>query len=112
MLVERDLLRPAADSYVFRHILIREVAYQTLPRAERARLHAAAAAWLERGVAGREDALAELIAFHYREAVALAGASRGRRHAPRAVDWLSRAAESAYAGAATVESLAHLRAAI
>ncbi len=111
-LVERDLLRPAADSYVFRHILIREVAYQTLPRAERARLHAAAAAWLERGVAGREDALAELIAFHYREAVALAGASADADTRRRAVDWLSRAAEAAYAGAATVESLAHLRAAI
>src|SRR5206468_1637606 len=46
-LVERDLLRPSSDAYVFRHILIREVAYNALARSERARLHAAAAAWLE-----------------------------------------------------------------
>ncbi|MFN2484320.1 MAG: adenylate/guanylate cyclase domain-containing protein, partial [Candidatus Limnocylindria bacterium] len=38
-LLERDLVRPAGgDRFAFRHILIREVAYGTLPRAERARL--------------------------------------------------------------------------
>src|SRR5436309_7564312 len=43
-LVDRDLIRPSeADRYSFRHILIQEVAYSTLPRFERARLHAAAA---------------------------------------------------------------------
>ena len=111
-LVDRDLLRPSGNSYAFRHILIREVAYQTLPRAERARLHVAAAAWLEERAAGREDALAELVAFHYREAVALAGAASTAQTRRRAVDWLSRAAEAAYSGAATVEALGHLRAAI
>jgi hypothetical protein len=112
LLVERDLLRPAAADYAFRHILIREVAYQALPRSERARLHAAAAAWLEARAAGREDALAELVAFHYREAVALGGASADAAMRRRAVDWLARAAESAFAGAATLEGLGHLRAAI
>ncbi|HEX7440256.1 MAG TPA: AAA family ATPase [Caldimonas sp.] len=112
LLVDRDLLRPSGDSYAFRHILIREVAYQTLPRAERARLHAAAAAWLEERAAGREEALAELVAFHYREAVALAGAGASAQTRRRTVDWLSRAAEAAYSGAATVEAHGHLRAAI
>ena len=111
-LVERDLLRPSGDSYVFRHILIREVAYQTLPRAERARLHADAAAWLETRAVGCEDAMAELVAFHYREAVALAGAAASPQTRQRTVEWLSRAADAAYSGAATVESLGHLRAAI
>src|SRR5207249_6382696 len=47
-LVDRDLIRPSeADRYSFRHILIQEVAYSTLPRYERARLHAAAARWGE-----------------------------------------------------------------
>src|SRR6202022_4184760 len=42
-LVDKDLLRPTGtDIFAFRHILIREVAYQTLTRAERGRLHAAA----------------------------------------------------------------------
>ena len=39
-----------------------------LPRAERARLHGVAAGWLDERAGGREDALAELVAFHYREA--------------------------------------------
>ncbi len=117
-LVDKDLLRSTgADIFAFRHILIREVAYQTLTRAERGRLHAAAAAWLE-GLAGeREDSLAELIAYHYREAAAMATAQRpGEAETDRvrqkAVDWLSRAAEVAAAAAATHEGGRHLRSAI
>jgi class 3 adenylate cyclase len=111
-LVERDLLRPSADGYAFRHILIREVAYQALARSERARLHAAAAAWLEARAVGREDEMAELVALHWREAVQLAGATATAEQRHRAVDWLSRAAEAAFAGAATVEGIGHLRAAL
>src|SRR2546421_181922 len=66
-LMDKDLIRPAGgDVYGFRHILIREVAYQTLTRSERGRLHAAAAEWMERIAGEREDALAERIAYHYR----------------------------------------------
>jgi len=117
-LIEKDLIRPSgADGYVFRHILIREVAYQTLPRATRARLHAAAARWIEAGAAGHEDSVAELIALHYREAATLASAASAddpetvetRRNAVR---WLVRAADSALAGAANVEAARHLRAAV
>ena len=115
---EKDLIRPAAgDSFAFRHILIREVAYQTLLRAERAELHAAAARRLEGRAAGREDALAELIAYHFREAATLTARSETapldvdeiRR---KAVGWLKRAADVAAAGAATAEAARHLRAAI
>ena len=117
-LIEKDLVRPSgADSFVFRHILIREVAYQTLPRATRAKLHASAAGWIEAGAAGREDAVAELIAFHYREAASLVSAANAddpetsaiKRSAVR---WLVRASDVAVAGAATVEASRHLRAAI
>lgn len=117
-LVEKDLIRPSgADGFVFRHILIREVAYQTLPRAARAQLHAAAARWLEAGAAGREEAVAELVAFHYREAAGLLGAAGAEEPAAveirrSAVRWLRRAADAALAGAANVEASRHLRAAI
>ena len=117
-LVRKDLIRPSAgDTFAFRHILIREVAYQTLLRAERSNLHAAAARRLEGRAAGREDAVAELIAYHYREAATLASPTRTvsvdtveiRR---KAVSWLKRAADVAAAGAATAEAARHLRAAI
>ena len=117
-LLDRDLVRPAhLGAVTFRHILIREVAYNTLPRAERARLHGAAGRWLiERATAsGRDDELAELVAFHLREAVSL-GSLLGEpvpEDLPRlAVEWLRRAAEAAAAGAATAEAARHLNAAI
>jgi class 3 adenylate cyclase len=117
-LVEKDLIRPSTgDSFAFRHILIREVAYQTLLRAERAELHAAAARRLEGRAGGREDALAELIAYHFREAATLTSATKPVPvHADeirrKAVSWLKRAADVAAAGAATAEAARHLRAAI
>jgi class 3 adenylate cyclase/tetratricopeptide (TPR) repeat protein len=114
-LVERDLIRPAIeDDFQFRHILIREVAYGTLPRAERSRLHAAAADYLANRADGRGDELAELIAYHYREA-----ASVGSLLGPvpdhvrsAAVTWLRRASDAAMAGAANYEAARHLRSAI
>jgi class 3 adenylate cyclase len=117
-LIERDLVRPSGrESVTFRHILIREVAYGTLPRSERARLHAAAGAWLETEAttSGRREELAELVAFHLREAATL-GSLLGQAPAPdlaeRAVRWLRLAAEAAVAGAAYTEAARHVNAAI
>ena len=114
-LVDRDLVRQAASGdLTFRHILIREVAYQTLPRSERARLHGAAGRWLEGEAVGREDEFAELIAFHLREAAVLR-ASVGEsdpQEAAAAVTWLRRAAETAISASATLEAGRHLEAAI
>ena len=117
-LIERDLVRPSArGGLTFRHILIREVAFGTLPRAERARLHAAAGRWLAEEAAGtgREEELAELVAFHLREAVTLGGmlgVAPDEALTALAVMWLRRAADAAAAGAATVEAARHLNAAI
>ncbi len=118
LLIHKDLIRPLAfDHFVFRHILIREVAYQTLTRAERARLHAAAGRWLAGTATGREDAYAELIAYHFREAATLARLVEAadlnvvelRR---TAVERLKRAGDMASAAAAYFEAARHFRAAI
>ncbi len=114
-LVDRDLLRPGArGEQAFRHILIRDVAYGTLPRVERARHHAAAGRWLEAAATGREDELAELVAFHYREAAGLAAAMgvADADVAERAVRWLRRAADVAANARGMAEAAVHLRAAI
>ena len=113
-----DLVRSTTeDSLEFRHILIRDVAYQTITRAERARHHAIAAGWLESQAVGREDALAEIIAFHYREALAMVGRQQPSNFdvaavGLRAVTWLRRAAETTAAAGATIEAARHLQAAI
>jgi class 3 adenylate cyclase/tetratricopeptide (TPR) repeat protein len=115
-LLEHDLIRPMeGDAYVFRHILIRDVGYQTLPRGERARLHATAGRWLEDRAVGREEEQAELVAFHYREAISLgtaAGAETDPALLDRAVMWLRRASDTAIAGAAFEEASRHIRAAL
>jgi class 3 adenylate cyclase len=85
-LAEHDLLLPAADPgyYAFRHALFREVAYGTLARAERVRMHAALAAALDvqpgqdAAVSGLVRSAAttthtlEFTAYHYRQAITLA----------------------------------------
>ena len=62
----------------FWHALIRDVAYERLPRATRAAKHAAIARWLERA-ADRRDNLVELRAFHYSTAHGLSVAVRDDR---------------------------------
>jgi class 3 adenylate cyclase len=63
-----------APSYTFRHALLRDAAYATLPRARRAALHVRFAAWLEAQPGPRR---AELLGTHYaaawREAPELGG---------------------------------------
>ncbi len=109
VLEDRDFVRRRAGSsmagereYVIKHALTRQVAYASLPRARRARMHAGFAAWLERQEPGRDD-LASLLAHHYAEAVrpedadlAWDGEQRElERLRGKALLWLERAAELA-----------------
>ena len=128
-LEERDFIRlrsgssiPGQREYAIKHALTREVAYASLPRARRARLHAGFAAWLERFTGDSGDAYAPLLAHHYAEAVrsedvdlAWPGeeAELARLQA-RAVHWLRRAAELAVGRYEIDEGLAllHLAAAL
>ena len=72
-LIARDMITQNDDlTYAFRHILLRDVAYSTLSRAERIRLHGKIALWLEAFAAAHLDAYIELIAYHYGEAIQLA----------------------------------------
>ena len=72
-LVRRELIRPdraqlaGDDGYRFRHLLIRDAAYDALPKAIRADLHARFAAWLdEHGQALVE--LDEIVGYHLEQA--------------------------------------------
>lgn len=55
--------------YSFRHALIRDVAYDSLPKSLRADKHADVARWAEESAGQRSEELAELIASHYVEAL-------------------------------------------
>jgi class 3 adenylate cyclase/tetratricopeptide (TPR) repeat protein len=51
--------------FAFKHVLIRDVCYDSLPRRERGRVHVQTAAWIERTTADRTRERAELLAYHY-----------------------------------------------
>jgi hypothetical protein len=117
-LVERGLLAVGdGDEVSATHVLIRDVAYAGLPRAQRAALHRAVADWLIGESPSAELAPAELVAVHYREAAVLAtklepvpaGLADVRE---QAVIWLVRAADRAIGAAASNAAVDRLRAAI
>ena len=64
--------------YAFRHILTRDVAYESLPRRERQRAHTLVATWIEERAGERRGEYSDLLAHHYAQAYRFArdGADR------------------------------------
>ena len=73
--VRRERRSTVADEtqYAFLHVLVPDVAYGQIPRAERARKHRLAAEWIES--LGRPEDHAEMLAHHYIQALELAQAA-------------------------------------
>jgi tetratricopeptide (TPR) repeat protein len=73
-LVRRELIRPhpamlgGDEAYRFRHLLIRDAAYDALPKADRAELHERFAGWLEQAAAGLPE-LDEIVGWHLEQTV-------------------------------------------
>jgi tetratricopeptide (TPR) repeat protein len=86
--------------YAFRHILLRDVAYNQIPRAERAEKHRFTAEWI--ASLGRPDDHAEMLAHHYLTALELnrAAGKDDPALAERALPALRRAGDRAMALAA------------
>ncbi len=96
-LARKELVRPARrssmegeDEYGFWHLLVRDVAYAQIPRAERAAKHTRAAEWLKRKAGERVEDLAEVLAYHTGEALSLARASGDNTLADRLAPQASR----------------------
>jgi class 3 adenylate cyclase/tetratricopeptide (TPR) repeat protein len=95
VLEARDFVRRDAASdlfgdvqFTFKHMLIREVAYATVPRASRRRLHSAVAQYVEETLTGAAETLSTILAHHWREA----------GEASRAIPYLLAAADVARRG--------------
>jgi class 3 adenylate cyclase len=73
-LVRKELVRPdrsgstGDEAFRFRHILVRDAAYGSLPKEQRADLHARFAAWLETVAGERHLEYEEVIAYHLEQA--------------------------------------------
>ena len=83
-LVRKDLVRPEQavvpddDAYRFRHLLIRDTAYEALPKAKRAELHERFAGWLEQQGSGLVE-LDEILGLPPRAVVPLPRGARSDR---------------------------------
>jgi class 3 adenylate cyclase len=95
VLETRDLIRREGTSqlagdaeFTFKHMLIREVAYTTVPRAARRKAHAAVARYVEESIEGSTGTLAPLLAHHWKEA----------GEGARAIPYLLTSAEAAFRG--------------
>jgi class 3 adenylate cyclase len=72
-LVRKDLIRPdrptlpGEDAYRFRHLLIRDAAYEALPKAVRAELHQLFALWLDERAADLVER-DEIVGYHLEQA--------------------------------------------
>ena len=104
-LAERELMlldTPEPElTYLFKHTVTREVAYESLGAATRAALHEQLASYVEQHVGADADALLDVLAYHYeqsdnllkkREYLRRAGKAAAARYAnAAAVSYLSRA---------------------
>jgi class 3 adenylate cyclase len=74
LLVRKELIRPdrrrddGAESFRFRHLLIRDAAYDCLPKAERAELHERFADWLDASAGERLAERDEIVGYHLAQA--------------------------------------------
>jgi class 3 adenylate cyclase/tetratricopeptide (TPR) repeat protein len=71
---ERRTSVATETEYAFRHVLVRDVAYGQVPRADRAEKHSRAAEWIEALSSDREDRV-EMLAHHYLSALEFARAA-------------------------------------
>jgi class 3 adenylate cyclase/tetratricopeptide (TPR) repeat protein len=73
-LVRKELIRPdrsglaQTDAFRFRHMLIRDAAYERLPKSERAELHESFAGWLEASAGDRRTEVEEMVGYHLEQA--------------------------------------------
>jgi class 3 adenylate cyclase/tetratricopeptide (TPR) repeat protein len=107
-LIRKELVRsgrsmvPGEDAFRFRHILIRDAAYQAIPKERRADLHEGFAAWIGRVGGERAEEADEIVGYHleqafrYREALGPVD-ENARALARRAFDHLEAAGTRALA---------------
>jgi class 3 adenylate cyclase/DNA-binding response OmpR family regulator/predicted ATPase len=101
-LTESGLLSAAGtfpdETYTFKHALVRDAAYETLPRAKRQSLHRRIAEVLECSFGFTAETQPELLAHHLLQAGLVT----------RAIEYLQRAGRRAIERSANAEAIAHL----
>ncbi|GAA5266297.1 hypothetical protein ACOSOMT5_P2724 [Acidiphilium sp. MT5] len=92
----------AHPGYIFKHALLRDAAYETLPLARRREIHRSIAESLQRDFRGRAEAEPEIVARHYAEA----------KQYREAAEWWLKAGELGVRQVAYGEAIRHFERAI
>jgi len=71
VMAEKQTRSPVENDpvFTFKHVLIRDVVYNNIPRMRRSQEHAQLALWLEEKTKDNAEAFAELLAYHYQQAL-------------------------------------------
>jgi predicted ATPase/class 3 adenylate cyclase len=108
---------PSGRSLRFKHLLIRDVAYGSLSKADRAQLHDRVGTRLEAGITDRHNEFSELLAYHAAQSYLLGRELRLQGEAvaartARALRWSGLAGDRALALYATEQAAGHYALAI
>jgi class 3 adenylate cyclase len=113
-LMQEDSVEPDGKVFRFRHLLIQDVAYDSMSKRRRAELHESFARWLQTNAADRADEYEELVGYHLEQVYhyrAELGALRDSRRllGEEAASWLSAAARRVLALGAPASAARLLR---
>jgi hypothetical protein len=97
---------PSPATYVFKHALVRDAAYNMLVRSRREELHTTIARALEEVFPGAVESEPELLAYHYGQA------ERNPTNVVKALNYLSVARERARSRSALNEAVSHIERAL
>jgi class 3 adenylate cyclase len=108
LLVDQEFVQPGRAGFIdeqafrFRHQLLRDVTYESLSKAARAKLHERFAGWLEEKTGGRAEEFEEILGYHLQQAYSYRADlgpvdDRGRELATRAASRLASAGLRAHA---------------
>lgn len=92
-------------SYIFKHAVTQEVAYNLMLFSQRRQLHQSVAEWIEKSNESNIESYFPLLAYHWSQAAELPEASRNRHAIAKAVDYLEKAGDQAMQNYANREAI-------
>jgi len=95
-------------SYIFKHAVTQEVAYNLMLFSQRRQLHQSVAEWIEKSNEGNIEAYFNLLAYHWSQAAELPDVSRNQHAIAKAVDYLEKAGDQAVQNYANREAIQFL----
>ncbi len=92
-------------SYIFKHAVTQEVAYNLMLYSQRRQLHQAVAEWIEQNHAENLESYYTLLAHHWSHAAEMPDVARNERAIEKAVEYLEKAGDQAMQNFANAEAI-------